>query len=75
MKIIEVRDGFIKIESEEKQDLVSFLEIKDVENKYIAQIVKINKIIDLKPFINLNSNYINSIFIGMGKVESILSKK
>ena len=43
MKILEVRDSFIKFESEEKQDLSSFLEVKDSENKYIAQVVKTSK--------------------------------
>lgn len=43
MKILEVRDSFIKFESDEKQDLSSFLEVKDIENKYIAQVVKTSK--------------------------------
>ena len=43
MKILEVRDSFIKFESDEKQDLSSFLEVKDSENKYIAQVVKTSK--------------------------------
>ena len=40
MKIIEVRDGFIKIESENKVGVSSFLEIKGTEKRYIAQTIR-----------------------------------
>ena len=46
MKILEVRDSFIKLESGEKLELGAFLEVKDVENKYIAQVIKIYKNIE-----------------------------
>ncbi len=41
MRIIEVRDGFIKLETEEKLALTSFLQINDSEKSYIAQILQI----------------------------------
>lgn len=40
MRIIEVRDGFIKIETEEKLELSSFLQINDAEKNYIAQVLQ-----------------------------------
>ena len=41
MRILEVRDGFIKIESEECLDLTSFLRINSFEKSYIAQIIQV----------------------------------
>lgn len=41
MRIIEVRDGFIKLETEEKLTLTSFLRVNDSEKSYIAQILQI----------------------------------
>ena len=41
MRIIEVRDGFIKIETTEELTLSSFVEVKDEQKKYIAQIITI----------------------------------
>ena len=43
MRIIEVRDGFIKIESAEDLALSSFVEIKDSVKSYIAQIQQVKK--------------------------------
>jgi len=43
MRIIEVRDGFIKIESTENLALSSFVEIKDSVKSYIAQIQQVKK--------------------------------
>ncbi len=40
MKILEVRDGFIKIESEKRIEISSFLEIKGLEKKYVAQVIR-----------------------------------
>lgn len=41
MRIIEVRDGFIKLETEEKLTLTSFLQVNDSGKSYIAQILQI----------------------------------
>ena len=41
MRIIEVRDGFIKIESDERLLPSSFLKISDRDMIYIAQILQI----------------------------------
>lgn len=41
MKIIEIRDGFIKIESDKKIALSAFLHIKDEKNEFIAQVVQV----------------------------------
>lgn len=41
MKIIEARDGFIKIESTEKVDISDFLQIKSSEKTYVAQVVRV----------------------------------
>lgn len=43
MRIIEVRDGFVKIESAENLALSSFVEIKDSIKSYIAQIQQVKK--------------------------------
>ena len=43
MRIIEVRDGFIKLETTENLALSAFLQIDDVEKKYVAQIVQLKK--------------------------------
>ncbi|MBE7711669.1 MAG: hypothetical protein E7Z92_05970 [Cyanobacteria bacterium SIG31] len=43
MRILEVRDGFIKLESNEKIHLSSFLEIKDRGESYIAQTIQSRK--------------------------------
>ncbi len=40
MRILEVRDGFIKLETSEKMTLSSFLEINDKGKKYIAQVIQ-----------------------------------
>ena len=40
MKIVEVRDGFIKIESDNKLEVSSFIEIKGLEKRYIAQVIR-----------------------------------
>lgn len=40
MKILEVRDGFVKIESEKKIEISSFLELKGTAKKYIAQVIR-----------------------------------
>ena len=40
MRILEVRDGFIKFESEKRFVLSSFVEVKDLEKNYIAQVVQ-----------------------------------
>ena len=40
MRILEVRDGFIKFESENRFVLSSFVEVKDFEKSYIAQVVQ-----------------------------------
>ncbi len=40
MKITEVRDGFVKVESAEKIAISSFLEVKGMEKRYIAQVVR-----------------------------------
>lgn len=40
MKIIEVRDGFVKIESEKKIEISSFLELKGTDKKYVAQVIR-----------------------------------
>ncbi len=41
MKIVEVRDGFVKLESQKKIEISSFLELKGLEKKYIAQVIRI----------------------------------
>ena len=41
MKIIEIKDSFIKLESEERFPLTSFLKIEDEFKTYIAQVVKV----------------------------------
>lgn len=41
MKIIEARDGFIKLETEKSVKISSFLEIKGLGKRYVAQIVRI----------------------------------
>lgn len=48
MRIIEVRDGFIKFETDEDVSLSSFLEIEDVMKKYIAQVVKVTNLESVK---------------------------
>ncbi len=40
MRILEVRDGFIKFETEEKVSLSSFLQINDTTKRYIAQVIQ-----------------------------------
>ncbi len=40
MKIIEARDGFVKIETENKIGISSFLEIKGIAKRYIAQVIR-----------------------------------
>ena len=41
MRIIEARDGFVKLETEKSVKISSFIEIKGLEKRYIAQIVRI----------------------------------
>lgn len=41
MRITEVRDGFIKLEADEKVSLSSFLQINDLDKNYIAQVVQV----------------------------------
>lgn len=43
MRILEVRDGFIKFESEEKISLSSFILINDIAKQYIAQVIQVKK--------------------------------
>ena len=45
--IIEVRDGFIKLETSCDLALSSFLEVKDVDKTYIAQVQQIKKAGDI----------------------------
>ena len=40
MKIIEVRDGFVKLESQKKVEISSFLELKGLEKRYVAQVIR-----------------------------------
>ncbi len=40
MRILEVRDGFIKFETEGKISLSSFLQINDTAKRYIAQVIQ-----------------------------------
>ena len=40
MKIVEVRDGFVKLESQKKIEISSFLELKGLEKRYIAQVIR-----------------------------------
>ena len=47
MRIIEVRDGFIKLETSCDLALSSFLEVKDVDKTYIAQVQQIKKAGDI----------------------------
>ncbi len=44
MRILEVRDGFIKFETEQNVALSSFIQIDDTKNSYIAQIIQIKHI-------------------------------
>lgn len=43
MRILEVRDGFVKIETEGKISLSSFLQINDISKRYIAQIIRVQR--------------------------------
>ncbi|MCM1003831.1 MAG: hypothetical protein NC408_05745 [Candidatus Gastranaerophilales bacterium] len=43
MRILEVRDGFIKFETEEKISLSSFLQINDTAKSYIAQVIQVKR--------------------------------
>lgn len=40
MKILEARDGFVKIEADNKIEISSFLEIKGAEKRFIAQVIR-----------------------------------
>ncbi len=42
MKIIEVRDGFLKFEADKSIYLSSFIHVKGMEKVYIAQVIKLN---------------------------------
>ena len=64
MRITEVRDGFIKIESEQKLQLSSFLLISDEEKKYIAQVINSkrsgeNDIVYSKILFNYDAGLVN----------------
>ncbi len=43
MRILEVRDGFIKLESAEKIALSSFLQIDGFDKQYIAQVIQVKR--------------------------------
>lgn len=47
MRILEVRDGFIKFESIEKVSLSAFIKVSDEEKAYIAQVIQVKKISDI----------------------------
>ncbi len=47
MRILEARDGFIKVESNEKLSLSSFLQISDTNKDYIAQVIQSKKLEDI----------------------------
>ncbi len=40
MRILDVRDGFIKFETEGKISLSSFLQINDTAKRYIVQVIQ-----------------------------------
>lgn len=44
MRILEVRDGFIKFETEGKISLSSFLQINDTAKRYIAQVIQVKRL-------------------------------
>jgi len=44
MRLIEAREGFIKLETEKAPALSSFLQVKDTEKSYIAQVIKLQKL-------------------------------
>ena len=44
MRILEVRDGFIKFETDEKISLSSFLQINDTTKRYIAQVIQVKRV-------------------------------
>lgn len=43
MKILEVRDGFIKFEADKNIYLSSFVQISGIEKKYIAQVIQLKR--------------------------------
>lgn len=43
MKIIEVRDGFIKFEADKSISLSSFIKINGIEKNYIAQVIQLKR--------------------------------
>ena len=43
MKILEVREGFIKFESESQVSLSSFIQVCGEEKRYIAQVVQVKR--------------------------------
>lgn len=43
MKILEVRDGFIKFESEKQISLTSFIQVNGTEKRYVAQVVQVKR--------------------------------
>jgi len=43
MKILEVRDGFIKFESNKKFALASFLQITSLEKNYVGQVIQVRR--------------------------------
>lgn len=44
MRILEVRDGFIKFETNQKVALSSFVQVDDSANSYIAQVIQVKNI-------------------------------
>ena len=43
MRILEVRDGFVKFEAEKNIALSSFIQINDTANSYIAQVLQVKR--------------------------------
>ena len=63
MRILEVRDGFIKFESNENIALSSFVEVGGFAVSYIAQVIKTSKIND--QFIELFSIMASKITLSL----------
>ena len=43
MKILEVRDGFIKFEADSEIYLSAFIQIRDIEKDYVAQVIQLKE--------------------------------
>ena len=43
MKILEVRDGFVKFEADNSVYLSSFIQIDGIEKRYIAQVTQLKR--------------------------------